>query len=193
MSIPETKYKLIIPEKNNGIKKNNKLNLWRWLRLNYLKLLRINTDPGIFARGIAIGVFIGLTPTIPFHTIAILLLSIVFRGHFLAGLIISYIICTPFTMPLIYYASWFTGKIITNSEIDGKVFSEFISLIVHLDLKATMQLLKNMGIDFLVTLNIGGFIFAAPFGILSYWIALRSYGLYQKKRYERFKMAVLEK
>jgi uncharacterized protein (DUF2062 family) len=187
MSIPETKTTFF------KVNKNNKIGLLRWLRYNYLKLLRINTDPTIFARGIAIGVFIGLTPTIPFHTVLMLLLSILSRGHFFAGLIVSYIICNPLTMPLIYYASWFTGKIFIHSEIDGKVFADFISLIIHLKLGDSIELLKKMGFDFLITLNIGGIIFAAPFGILSYWIALKSYGLYQKKRYERFKLAVLKK
>ncbi|MEA1867995.1 MAG: DUF2062 domain-containing protein, partial [Thermodesulfobacteriota bacterium] len=41
----------------------------RTVRYQWLRLVRLRGDPFVLARGIAIGTFIGLTPTIPFHTI----------------------------------------------------------------------------------------------------------------------------
>jgi uncharacterized protein len=54
------------------------------------------------ARGIAIGLFIGLTPTVGFQTILMLTACILFAGNFPAAFATSFI-SNPFTMAPIYW------------------------------------------------------------------------------------------
>jgi hypothetical protein len=49
------------------------MTLRRILRYQWLKFLRLQEDPRKLAWGMALGVFIGITPTIPFHLVAALL------------------------------------------------------------------------------------------------------------------------
>jgi len=53
----------------------------RTLRYYLLKLKRLRGDPASLARGVALGVFTGITPTIPLHTISIIVLSFPFRAN----------------------------------------------------------------------------------------------------------------
>lgn len=65
----------------------------------------------------SIGVFIGLTPTIPFHTVLIVIATTLFRCSRLAGIISGTLVCNPFTIPGIYYLSYRIGKWTFSPEI----------------------------------------------------------------------------
>ena len=45
-----------------------------------LKAKRLEGDPHFIALGLAIGVFVGFTPTIPFHTVLAVALAFLFKG-----------------------------------------------------------------------------------------------------------------
>ena len=61
------------------------MNIVRTGKYYFLKLLRLRGTPHSIAMGAAIGVFIGLTPTIPFHTITILAITLVTRTSVIAA------------------------------------------------------------------------------------------------------------
>lgn len=54
------------------------------------------------ARGVAVGLFIGLTPTVGIQTLLMLVASLVFRANFPAAFIVSFV-SNPFTMAPLYY------------------------------------------------------------------------------------------
>jgi uncharacterized protein (DUF2062 family) len=100
----------------------------RWLRFHFLKgsrqhrgrvrdwleshprisslLVRggcLHVDEFALARGIAVGLFVGLTPTVGIQTFMMLAGSLAFRANFIAAFIVSNV-SNPFTMAPLYYA-----------------------------------------------------------------------------------------
>ncbi len=74
-------------------------------------LKSIDGDPDYVARGMAIGVFVGITPTIPFQTALALALAVLFRGSKPAA-ILGIWSGNPLTIPLFYTVSYKLGMLI---------------------------------------------------------------------------------
>ncbi|MBW2465955.1 MAG: DUF2062 domain-containing protein, partial [Deltaproteobacteria bacterium] len=87
-----------------------KLEPRRAARYYYLRFIRLRGEPSVLARGIAVGTFIGITPTIPFHTILALLFSFILRGSKVAALLASVLVSNPLTFFPQYYFSWKIGN-----------------------------------------------------------------------------------
>jgi hypothetical protein len=62
--------------------------LQRRLRYYKLRFLRLKGDPKSIARGVALGTFIGITPTLPLHIATPIIAPLIRQSHgaFLAGL-----------------------------------------------------------------------------------------------------------
>lgn len=84
------------------------------------------------ARGIAIGLFIGLTPTVGIQIILMLLTCRFFRANFLAAFAVSWV-SNPLTMAPLYYGwnqlgelvfSWLLAPMARLSGISGKILTE---------------------------------------------------------------------
>ncbi len=143
-------------------------------------------SPHALAGGTAIGVFVGLTPTIPFHTILIVCLSLVTRTSTLAGIIISWIVCNPLTYLPIYYLSALIGNHLTPYELNLISVQHTLQQAMSGDgIQNTLAVLAGSGYQALVVMGIGGFCFALPFAVLSYYLALRFFVHIQKKRIKK--------
>jgi uncharacterized protein (DUF2062 family) len=51
----------------------------------YHRFISLKGEPASIAMGMAIGVFIGVTPTIPFHTAMIIAVGVLFKQNITAG------------------------------------------------------------------------------------------------------------
>jgi hypothetical protein len=88
--------------------------LWspRWWWREFLWQLRqLRGKPHEIALGMAIGVFIGITPTIPLHTILAVSLALLVRGSKLAAALGVWV-SNPLSIPLFYYGSYRIGKLV---------------------------------------------------------------------------------
>ncbi len=158
----------------------------RTARFYWLRLIRLQGDPYILARGVAIGVFVGLTPTVPFHTVLVIFFSIVFKGNILAGLISSYLISNPVTLPFQYYFAWQIGSFFMPNAATWDDVMQLLNNFHQLGfLEGGRHFLLESG---RITLNLllGGVILAAPFGVVSYFLAQYIYYRRQKRKYELF-------
>ena len=72
------------------------------------RVKELQGDPHYIAMGVAIGVFVGVTPTIPFHTVLAIALAFVLRGSKPAA-IIGVWFANPVTVPLFYIGSYKVG------------------------------------------------------------------------------------
>jgi uncharacterized protein (DUF2062 family) len=61
----------------------------------------------------ALGVFIGITPTVPFHTVAILFLAPFLRVSPITGLL-GMQVCNPLTIPPLYLAAYKVGQFLLH-------------------------------------------------------------------------------
>lgn len=85
---------------------------WNKIKKHFCSLLekikKLQGNPHYIALGMAIGVFVGITPTIPFHTALAIVLAFVLRGSKPAAAIGVWI-ANPLTIPLFYYGSYRVG------------------------------------------------------------------------------------
>lgn len=159
------------------------MNLTRTGKYYFLKLLRLRGTPHSIALGAAIGIFIGITPTIPFHTIAILALTLLTRTSFLAGFIASVLVCNPLTYVPQYFLSLLIGNILTPYHLSW----ERIKLVLDILLSdATIQerinALVSLGYEAAMVMMIGGTVLALPFAVASYYIFHYLVVSFRKKR-----------
>jgi uncharacterized protein (DUF2062 family) len=166
-------------------KRDPGINPGRTARYQWLRLVRLRGDPFILARGVAIGTFIGLTPTIPFHTILIIFFCAVGRGHLVAGLVASLLLSNPFTIPLQYYISWKVGSILTGSSLSWEHVKYLMGLARDASMFEAVKLIYINSFRSMVSVLLGGIVFSLPFAIISYFSALYLYIRRQKRRMNR--------
>ncbi len=93
------------------------LNSWRErLKAFYFRVRSLQGDPHYVAMGMAVGVFVAFTPTIPFHTVLTIALAFLFRGSKPAALIGSWL-NNPLTFPAFYYGSYKLGVFMLGRDI----------------------------------------------------------------------------
>jgi uncharacterized protein (DUF2062 family) len=99
-------------------------------------------DPHYIAMGMAIGVFVGFTPTLPFHTIIAILLAFVLRGSKPAA-IIGVWSGNPVTIPFFYIGSYKVGMFIHGNSAPFDIKYESITELLDLGLDVTLAMITG--------------------------------------------------
>ncbi len=145
----------------------------RRLRLLYLRMLRLKGQPGEVAGGMAVGVFIGMTPTVPLHTILAVLIAFIFGKSKLAAAIGVWV-ANPLALPFIYFLDFKVGQWITGSTPPPLVPANF-----------SIQRLIELGWEISYPLLIGGLVTGFLLALPSYFITKRLILLYRNKKRKR--------
>ena len=147
------------------------MNITRTGKYYLLKLLRLRGTPQSISLGVAIGIFIGITPTIPFHTVTILFLTLLTRSSFIAGFIASLLVCNPLTYVPQYFLSLVIGNILTPYHLSWERIRQVLEVVLS---DATLQVrissILSLGYEALTVMLVGGTVLALPFGIASYYL-----------------------
>lgn len=126
----------------------------------------LHVDEYTIARGIAVGLFIGLTPTVGIQTILMIGASLTFRANFIAAYIVSFI-SNPLTMAPLYYGFSQLGELLLRhaplqpSQVEGlgeEIAQETLELVV------------------------GSLAIAGPMAIIGYLVFLRLWQVLQIRR-----------
>ena len=144
--------------------------LRRLLRYHWLKFRRLQDDPRKIAGGMALGVFIAITPTIPFHMVGALALAALLRVSPVTAFL-GIQICNPLTIPAIYLAAYKVGQFLLYRG-QPLVFPETFSF------KAWIAVLWQGG----VALQVGGVILAIPPAIVAYFLTLWLVQRYRRRK-----------
>jgi uncharacterized protein len=126
-------------------------------------------DPNYIASGMSIGIFIGITPTFPFHTVLALALAYIFRAS-KAAAALGVWIGNPLTIPFIYFGSYKTGSIILGTSFPFDIKYLTFTELTKLGLEATLALLT------------GGVIIGILPAVASYFITRRLIKKYRSRR-----------
>jgi uncharacterized protein (DUF2062 family) len=123
-------------------------------------LRRLPGDPRYIARGTAVGIFVSLTPTFPFHTAIAVPLAMVLRGSKRAAAIGVWF-SNPLTLPLCYIAEYQVGTFLlgATSAFEG-TYQDFCDI---------MQL----GIDVTIRLFAGGLVLGGFGAVVAYILTKR--------------------
>jgi uncharacterized protein (DUF2062 family) len=136
--------------------------LERKIRNFYDQCVSLKGDPSAIAFGLAIGVFVGVTPTIPFHTAIIVIIGFLFRQNITAAYIGSWIISNPFTVPLLYLSQYELGCILLGIAPYKFALKEY-----------TLTGITALGWKTLLPLLTGGVIMAPFIAVPVYFISRR--------------------
>ncbi len=148
----------------------------RWkrrFRLLYLKLMRLKGQPDEVAGGMAIGIFVGMTPTVPLHTVLAVAIAFLLKKSKLAAAVGAWI-ANPLLLPLIYLLDYKVGRIVIGKNLPSLAVSNF-----------GLSHLMKLGWEISYPMLIGGLVTGALFGIPSYFITKRVVILYREKRRKR--------
>lgn len=165
------------------------MNLSRLCRYYYLRFRRLRGSPRFLAGGTAVGVFVGFTPTIPFHTALVLILALLTRTSPVAGIISNWVVCNPLTCLPIYYLAAIIGNHVTPFELSLEKVQTLLEFIRTTDdLQKSLTMIGNMGYEALAVMLVGGFSAALPIAVLSYYGTLPFFRNIQKQRINRHRL-----
>ena len=166
-----------MPKKPGLEQKSKSYERWekakRNLRLFYLRLLRLKGQPGEVAGGLAIGVFVGMTPTVPLHTVLAVLMAWIFKKSKLAAALGVWV-ANPFFLPFIYFLDYKIGQLLTGIQAPTLAISNF-----------SIANLIDLGWKVSIPLFFGGAITGLVCAIPSYFISKRLILLYHARRRRR--------
>jgi len=132
----------------------------RQFKLNLIRLLRLRATPEQAARGFALGLFIGMTPTFGVQMALALMAAILLRENKIAAFLGVWI-TNPLTAPLIYAMQYETGRRLLGWEHP------------HMQVQFNYEFLKTLGWQVMLPLSIGSFIFAVLSALLGYLFVIR--------------------
>ncbi len=169
---------------------------FRLVRYYYLKFLRLQGDPKSIARGVAIGIFIGITPTIPLHTVLILAFCLLFRASKVAGILSSIIVSNPLTFFIQYYLSWLVGTALFPGLLSWQRLQEVMQVLSSGGsgfgaFKSSLSAISSLGFDAITVLVVGGSLLALPFTALSYYYSLKFFNSLRNKRSKTMEQTTL--
>lgn len=133
------------------------------------KLRIYEGNPHKIALGVSIGVFVGATPTFPFHTVIALALAMLLKGSRIAaaaGVWIS----NPVTLPLFYIASYKTGAFFLGQ-----------AAIVDISQQSIFELVET-GVDITHAMFLGSILIGFVLSVAAYPITLRIMAVLRSRR-----------
>ena len=146
------------------------MNLRRTCKYHWLKFRRLQGDPKRIALGAALGIFIGVTPTIPFHTVLVLSLAPLLRVSVIAAYMGIWV-SNPLTWVPQYLLAYGVGSYILFR-------GESLRIPAQANLAAFLDLLWRGGL----ALQVGGIIISVPPAIAAYFFTLWAIKRYRQRR-----------
>jgi uncharacterized protein len=128
----------------------------------YDKFINLKGEPKAIAAGVAIGVFVGVTPTIPFHTAMIVLIGLLFRKNITAAYLGAWLVSNPLTVAPLYLSQYELGRILLGMERSHFTLAD-----------DSLSAIAALGWQILLPLLMGGLIMAPIFAFLAYFLAHR--------------------
>lgn len=138
-----------------------------------LRLLRLRGAPEEIAKGLALGIFIGLTPTFGFQMLLAVCLAILLKENKVAAMLGVWV-TNPVTAPVIYALEYESGRVLLNMEF------------VHMPTSLSFSALKSLGWEVLLPLCIGSLLWAVLCSLAVYLAALRVVPLAQNWKIPRW-------
>lgn len=133
----------------------------RQVKLRLVRFVRLRGLPEEIAKGVALGIFIGMTPTFGFQMAIALFFAYLLKENRLAA-VLGVWITNPVTAPFIYAIEYEMGRIIMSLPR------------VQLPEELTVKAYAVLGWDILFPMWVGGIISGLILGSLSYYLTLRA-------------------
>jgi len=126
----------------------------------YYRFIRLQASPEKLAWGMALGLFIGATPTFGFQMIMGLILAAIFRVSKLCALI-GVQITNAFTAPFFYAATYYLGAMLLDRPFKKEYLENF-----------TWDSLWKLGPDVFFSLWVGGLLVGTILAFIGYFVVI---------------------
>lgn len=132
---------------------------FRQFKLHVIQLARLQSEPDAIGRGMALGLFIGFTPTLGVQALLAVLFAFLLRQNKIAAFVGVWI-TNPLTAPLIYGLEYKIGRLLLGlPHLSYDPFSDGLSL----------SLLAQVGGQLLL----GSVVLGLPVAIIGYSVTVR--------------------
>ncbi len=162
-------------------------NLYDTLKKAYSRFLKIRGTPREIALGVALGLLVGMTPTMGIQTPIAIFIAALFKWNKIssaAGVWIS----NPFTAPILYPINYFVGaKILGLEAAQNLSMDSDVTIITKFIHKAPGAL---------GAMTLGGIILGIPLAVIGYHVTYSAVKKYQKdikEKLARKKTEILKK
>ena len=157
---------------------------YRRFRYIYLRLIRLRDQPNELALGMAIGIFTGMTPTIPLHTVVAVALALIFKASKITAAVGTWI-CNPLTVYPIYKYSYKIGSFILGFDHNEKILRPLMEAINNIRLLDIATTIAGAGGMVAAAFLLGGILLGVMFSVPSYFLSFhcfRVFYLWRKSR-----------
>ena len=145
----------------------------RQVKLMLVRFVRLRGLPEEIAKGVALGIFIGMTPTFGLQMAIALFFAYLLKENRLAA-ILGVWITNPITAPIIYAIEYEMGRIILGMD-RASLPQEF-----------TFRAYAELGWNILLPIWVGGLVAGIILGALAYFITLRMVPIVKRWRIPRW-------
>jgi uncharacterized protein (DUF2062 family) len=147
------------------------LKLSRQLRYYYLRLIRLKGSPRELALGMALGIFAGLLPIIPFQIALAVALALLFRSSKITAAIGTWI-SNPLNWYFLYYYTYKVGAFVLGVSGKQAFFSKLMASIRHAEgpLAIAAQIFQA-GTTVVASFVTGGIVLGIAFAVPAYFVS----------------------
>lgn len=126
-----------------------------------VRMRQLEGNPHYLALGMAVGIFVSITPIIPLQTVVAIAVAFLVRGSKSAAVLGTWL-SNPLTIPLVYYANYKLGCILLGYQnaLDNIAFDSFSELM-------------ELGLEVTLAMITGGVVIGAVLGLAAYFVTLR--------------------
>jgi len=126
-----------------------------------VRMRQLEGNPHYIALGMAVGIFVSITPIIPLQTIVAIALAFLVRGSKSAAALGTWL-SNPLTIPVVYYANYKLGCMLLGypKKLDSIAFDSFSQLM-------------ELGLEVTWAMIVGGVVIGSIFGVAAYFITFR--------------------
>nr|WP_315919533.1 DUF2062 domain-containing protein [Mesorhizobium sp. SP-1A] len=163
-----------------------RLRVWLWPRRSFSRslqyfskrILRLNASPHAVAAGVAAGIFASFFP-LGLHFIIAAVICWVVAGNLVAALLGAAVGGNPLTVPLLWGASWETGKLVMHRHLPAHG--------APVDLGGMMQHLsfQQLWKPILEPMAIGATLLGIIFGLICYALTRWAMNVFREQRRRR--------
>ncbi len=132
----------------------------RQAKLTLVRFCRLKGAPDEIAKGMALGIFIGMTPTFGFQMAIAIFFAFLLSENKLAAAVGVWI-TNPFTAPFIYALEYESGRVLLGMPR------------ANLPEELTFAAFKTLGWEVMAPLALGSLLYGIVCGILAYAMTLR--------------------
>jgi len=134
------------------------------LKERLFRLLRLNNSPPEIALGVAIGVFIAITPLYGFHTIMVIIAALLIKRANKIAILLGTNISTTLTFPFITWGGYNIGTKVLGNHYPPLQWQTF----KHFSYKTILEFYYPLFIGSLIM----GLVLAIIFYLITFWFAV---------------------